>query len=482
MMYDTYQIADASNTTNIATSTGGTTDDKLTFVTPNGGFKDTGSQTAAITLAQNQFTELEYSVIASTSASDNSPYCFRVTDAGIPLEIYAKYPEATIKLSTDFFVQRGISLIPAAVAGVTITAGVEYKAPTASTSAFIRITNTQNTGAGSTAATANQNASDVTAYISNASNLQTSVTFTHAAAAAGITRVEWEIVEYKGPAGGANEIKVRQQEIVTYGAASTTATGTAATGAINGSSTVVFITGAFDPSAARTAYNAGLVTSNWSSSTKQAVFTRATAGALAVIVSFAAVEFTGANWKVQRSEHTYTAVGSTETNAITPVNSISQTFVHVQHRTTVNSHADYGHEVWLSSVGQVSFALDAAATVPANHASVAWIIENTQTTGNTMTVTRSNGTQTGGTAPLTLLVNIGKTITDVTNSSIFANDRDNAALATWPHRGDRAADASGVEWLGLTNCRALCRNETSRNRVLEDRKRFRINKYSGCLW
>jgi hypothetical protein len=49
-----------------------------------------------------------------------------------------------------------------------------------------------------------------------------------------------------------------------------------------------------------------------------------------------------------------------------------------------------------------------------------------------MAVTRSNGTQTGGAAPLTLLVNIGKTITDVTNASIFANNRDSAALATWP--------------------------------------------------
>jgi hypothetical protein len=424
-MHNSANLTDGSNTTNIATALGGVTDESTTFLVANGGQKDTSSQASGVVLATSSFIELEYSIISSsTQVADNATYCFRLTDAGTPLEQYDVYPEIGIKKASDFRVQRGTSLITAGT--VTITAGVDYVAPAASTSAFIRITNTQHTGAGANTAGATQNADDATAYITNPWNIRTSITFQRQTVApAGNTRFAWEIVEYVGPAGGDNEMIVRQQQVMTYGTASTSASGTPVTGISNHSDVAVFITGVWNPDTIATNYDSMLTTATWSSTTNRAGFNRGTTGTDAVRVSYAVLEFTGANWRVQRVEHAYTATGTIETESISPVNSTSRAFLHTQKRilSAQNSHANFGHEVWLSSVGAVSFQLDPHASSSANHRSVAWVIENMQTTGDAMIVTRSNGTQTGGTAPFASSTNIGKTLTDISIASIFTNNR-----------------------------------------------------------
>lgn len=427
-------LTDEADSTDLpAPSFGAVTNEATTFVTPNGGVRDTTSQTGNITLLSDQFTELEYSIIASSTSSENATYCFRVTDAGTPLNVYTAYPEATIKIPNDFFVQRGVVTITTGTS--TIVAGVDYIAPSASSSAFVRITNTQHTGAGTSAGTAAQNADDVTAYITNPGNIMNSISFLRQITApAGNTRVAWEIIEYTGPAGGDNEFKVRQAQEVRYIAAQTTASTTAtAQGVVNNNDVVVFITGAWNPNTVTTNYNTVLSTAAWNGTTSKAVFSRGE-GADAVRLSFAVVEFTGANWNVQRVSHTYVATGTIETEPITAVNSLSRTFLHVQKTVGAGqqSHADFGHEVWLSSVGAVSFQIDPQAGASTTRTSVAWVIENTQTTGSVMDVTRSNGTQTGGTAPRVVMVSIGKTLSDVSNASIFTNNRSSGVTNTYP--------------------------------------------------
>lgn len=428
----TSQLTEAGNTTNIATSSGGVKDENLTFLTTNGGQRETTSQTGNITLSATQFVELEYSIEASTSSIPSATYCFRLTNAGTPLDTYTVYPEATVKNPTDFFVQRGVITLTGG--SVTITAGVDYEAPRASTSAFIRITNTHYTGAGDNAATANQNSNAVTAYITNPSNLETSVTFARAAAAISNTRVAWEIVEYIGTPGGENEIKVHQQSALTYGATSLTATTSAATGVVDDADIVVFITGQFNPDAGRTNYNAGLSTAAWNASADTASFTRGEATG-AVITSYAIVEFTGSNWFVQRTaDHAYSAAGTTETEDIAAVGSLTRAFIHTQKRVglNLNQHEDFGHEVWLSSIGQVSFRLDSGANTVGSQISVAWVIENTQTTGDFMEVTRTNGTSTPASQPNATSTSIGKTLDDITVSSIFINNRGSGASVSYP--------------------------------------------------
>jgi hypothetical protein len=430
-MYDSTFLTNGSDTTNIATANGGVTDVGTTFVTPNGGQLDTSSQSGNIALGTTEFTELEYSIIPATTIPDNTSYCFRVTNAGTVLPVYSNYAQATVKLTNDFKIQRGIATIANGATTVTITAGTNYEAPSSTSTAFIRITNTGHTGAGRSTSAGNSNASDVMAYVSNPENLKTSITFTRTGTLNN-DRISWEIIEYKGVAGGENEIKVRKAEVLTYVSANATVNGTNLTNVAVDADVVPFITGQGNPSAARTLFTAALSTSAWDSVNHRTTLTRSLTGA-AVPVSTAYVEFTGSNWKIQRTEHTYTAAGATETNAITAVNSLSRTFIHVQKRASVNTHANYGAEVWLSGIGQVSFLLDAAATTPAGQTSVAWIIENTQTSGKVMTVTRSNGLlPTAATFNQANNISIGVTIANLTNTSIFVNNRSDTATATWP--------------------------------------------------
>jgi hypothetical protein len=419
-MYNSSFITNGDDTTNITPVSGGVTNVGTTFLTPNGGQLDTTSQTGNITLTNTQYTELEYTIVPDTAIPENTNYCFRVTSSGNALPVYTNYPQATVKLSNDFKVQRGFSTIAAAASTITITAGTDYEAPSATSSAFIRITNTQLTGAGRSTGAGNSNASNVAAHISNPDNLLTSITFTRTGVTDN-TRISWEIVEYKGVAGGENEMKVRKTEVLTYAGGGATVNGTVLANVTDDADVVAFITGQGNPNANRTAYVSGISTSAWDSTNDRAVLTRAaTTGA--VPASVAVVEFTGTNWKVQRSEHTYTGVGSTETNSITAVNSLTRT------------HANLGHEVWLSGLGQISFLLDGAATTPGGQTSVAWVIENTQTTGGTpMDVTRSNSTLDNiGSSPETNNISIGKTLNDLSIASIFVNNRSDTALTTWP--------------------------------------------------
>jgi hypothetical protein len=431
-MHDSAFVTNAADTTNISNASGGVTNVGTTFLSPNGGQLDTTSQSGALTLLTTNYTELEYTVVPATTIPENTAYCFRVTDSGDPLPVYTNYAQATVKLSNDFKIQRGVSNILAGQTAITITAGVDYEAPNSTTTAFIRITNSGLTGGGSSSGAGTRNASNVMVRISNPDNLKTSITFTRTGTTLD-SRVAWEIIEYQGVAGGDNEMKVRRTESITYTNAVATLNGTVLTNVTDDADVAVFITGQGNPNANTTAYVSALSTAAWDGTSNRPVLTRAaTTGA--VPVSIAVVEFTGSNWKVQRSQHVYSAVGTTQTENISPVNSLSRTFLHVQKRASVNTHANFSHEVWLSGIGQISFLLDGAATTPAGQATVAWVIENTQTTGGTpMDVTRSSSLLDNvGTSPETNSVGIGKTLNDLSIASIFVNNRSDTALATWP--------------------------------------------------
>lgn len=104
LMNNSANITDGSNTTNISTTTGGVTDlPSTSFVAANAALKDTSATTSSLTLAINQFVEFEYSVIATSSATEGSTYCFRMVSDGVPLSVYSQYPRATI--AADVLVQ-----------------------------------------------------------------------------------------------------------------------------------------------------------------------------------------------------------------------------------------------------------------------------------------------------------------------------------------------------------------------------------------
>lgn len=73
------------------------TDENVNFVA--GRIKDTSNTTSAITLTSQDFTEVEFGVMALSAATDNPKYCFRLTDNGsIANMVYseAKYATAIV--------------------------------------------------------------------------------------------------------------------------------------------------------------------------------------------------------------------------------------------------------------------------------------------------------------------------------------------------------------------------------------------------
>ncbi len=414
-------LTDGSDTTNIALALGGVTDENPSFLTPNGGVHEHRPLSDELVLDDDEFVELEYVIEPNTDALPGTTYCFRVTDQYGPLPSYLSYPEATLKAKRDFFIQRGVVDIANGTSTASILAGTHYTAPGASTSAFIRITNALATGAGATAGGGTQNANNVTVGILNPSDIESGVTFIRSGTS-NSTRIYWELIEYVGLPGGDNEIKVRAQERATYGSSDLQVTTGTVSGVNEDGQVVVFITGQQNPAANTTGYHAGLSTAEWNGGSDTATFTRGATTSVAAVVSYAVVEFTGANWRIQRSEHTYVTPGATETETITPVNSVARAFLHTQKRTGANQVDELGHQVWLEGVGEVRYSIPSTAALASTHVSVAWVIENTQTNGSPMVVYRSNSSQgAGGPEPSTYPISINGTVSAVNNASIFMN-------------------------------------------------------------
>lgn len=419
-MFDSAYLTNGETTTNISVASGGVSDGVGSFIGTNGGVRDTESETATTTIPVNDYTDIEFSITSTDFTSYDTTYCFRVSANVSEFGAYEEYAEITTAPKRDFKIQRGSAQVSGT--STTVVAGVGYTAPASTSLAFVRITNSNHTGAGNTSATAGQNADDVTAYISNPSNIGTSFTISRPAAATSNTRVDWEIIEFIGNPGTDNEMKVRGVGTVSYTTSSVIATGTVLSNVTDNSDVVVFITGISNRNASRNFY-AGQVTSAWDSTTQSPVFTRGANGGSVVDVSYAVVEFTGVNWNVQRVQHAYSAAGVAETENITAVNNLTRTFLHVQKRMGATTNVvHFGHQVWLSSIGAVSFQLESGASVAVEQTSVAWVIENIQLGNGAMNVQRSNGNTTGGTGPLALSIVLSTPLDDVNNTSIMGNN------------------------------------------------------------
>lgn len=441
-MFDSSFLTNGETTTDIAEANGGVSNPGgKTFLSTNGGVRDTESFSATTTLSETKYVDLEYSLTTTNDTPYGTTFCFRVTQNGNPLLQYDQYAEISIQELRDFKVQRDTTVVSGT--GRTLVAGVDYVAPSSASRAFVRITNSHYTGAGKDTLGGNQNSDDVTAYISNPGNIATSFTIARDSDSINNTYVAWEIVEYIGPSGGDNEIIVRDQAVASYGTTATVATGTAVSGVSDDNDIVVFITGQMHNGGSRTAGFAHQSTASWSSGTDEPVFVRGASGGFTGNVSYAVVEFVGLNWKVQKVEHTYAQVGVTETENITALNSLARTFIHSQKRfDTSTTQADFGHEVWLSSIGAVSFYLEPNAIVGAHHVAVVWVMENLQTGTGEMLVQRSNNSITGGAEPLTISVNIVTPLNATNNASIFVTTSLDAAGTNMPRVIAGAAIAS----------------------------------------
>lgn len=295
----------------------------------------------------------------------------------------------------DFAIQRGQKTIADGNTSVTLTGGgTDYTSPSALSKAFIRIVSSMHSGTQSAGANVNQQ--NNSCWISNPENLLTSVNFDRYGSTGDVI-VNWEIIEYTGSAGGANEFKVLDQDATALATDSNTATTSAtSTAATDDDDVVPWITGQGGNLSGSGYIHADMVhTAAWNGAGDTITFTRNRQAAVASTVSWAAVEFTGSNWHVEPVSNTMSGAGNTDTQSTTDVGATSRAFIHPQFN--VNSDITANTPlIWLTDTDEVSFYVDTNAD--AMPACTAWVISNSQTDGTPMVVRRysdtANSTQT----------------------------------------------------------------------------------------
>ena len=339
-----------------------------------------------------------------------------MTADGTPLASYSVYPEVSTAQQQDIRVERGTAVLTGT--STTVFAGSDYTTPGSTANAFVRISNSHQTGAGNTTGGGIQDPDEVTAYVADASDLTSSFTLERDKLA-GNTHVDWEIIEFVGEPGTDNEFVVRDTDTVTLGTSALTATGTTVGTISDDADVVVWITGIKNRNTTRNYYG-GHVTSDWHATASVPTLARNSTGGATVDVSYAVLEFTGRNWRTQRVEHVYTSAGVAQTAPIAPVNSLTRAFVHAQKRMgdLSNQVVHLGQTVWLSSLGAVSFRLESGAHLD-EQVGVAWVIENVASGDGEMVVDRTNGTTGGGSEPLTLGIGLGAPVSATDNASVF---------------------------------------------------------------
>jgi hypothetical protein len=295
----------------------------------------------------------------------------------------------------DFVVITGTTTFGSGQATVTITEGVDYTLESGqdSSTCFIRITNTKYTAMGEISGGGSQNHDTWAAKIQNPDNIATSITFERDATTTTEVRVTWEILQYVGSSGGANEIIVRDVGSATCSGTTSTCDGTSISTISDSSDVVVFITGQFAVSASRNDIQYGLFTASLEGSDPYTPrFTRSMSVSSNDGVSYAVVEFTGSNWRsVQRLEITteastawttsnyataYTDVTIASEGGVDLLN-YSKAFTHMQYRTDNNPTGI--DDAWdnVEIIDNSNLRIRNSAT-SGNRWKVVWIIENTQ--------------------------------------------------------------------------------------------------------
>jgi len=86
-------VSNGLSTTDLLTATRGTFTAGRLVTSPS-------NQTGAIDISQNYYTEVEYAIVPTVNASDS--YCFRVTNAGTPLDFYGEVAELGLQFDPSF--------------------------------------------------------------------------------------------------------------------------------------------------------------------------------------------------------------------------------------------------------------------------------------------------------------------------------------------------------------------------------------------
>jgi hypothetical protein len=288
----------------------------------------------------------------------------------------------------DFVVLRGSSIIPASTASLTLTEGTDFtlESGIASTAWFFRITNSHFTGMGRTSGGGNHNSNAFTVHNTYSGD---DVVLTRPTAGSSFNcRVDWEIIQYTGSAGGVNEFIVREKSTTVMTGGGSLTSSVAVPGSVVSSSDVVpFITGQSNANTGRSNVNATTCTATLNGSNFD--FERGNSSN-DTTVAYALVEFTGSNWTV--NAESFAESGSSGTVTLgSAVADVNETFIIDTHLAGSGSIGldDISRRVRLSSTTQLTYESQ-TATGAAGKEHTVYIVENPD-----MSVERLTGTMAG---------------------------------------------------------------------------------------
>lgn len=289
----------------------------------------------------------------------------------------------------DFKVLRGSAIIASGSATLTLTEGTDFTLETgiASDAWFARINNSVKTGMGRTSGGGNQQAHNFSVSLSYSGD---DIVFTRDGNS-NDCRVDWEIIQYVGAAGGANEIKVREKGARDLSAGTALDTFALPGTVSNAADVVPFITGQ------RTAHNNRV----W---VVRMLFTSDISGSNVVFekgddrddsaVSYAIVEFTGSAWNVQKATLDRSNTASEAITLGTTLSDYTKAFIHPTYlyRNTGTTGLDDAQErVRLINNTQLEVTAGSSSSRDGEH--IIWVVENAGLEVNEYTGTLNGGSE-----------------------------------------------------------------------------------------
>lgn len=179
------------------------------------------------------------------------------------------------------------------------------------------------------------------------------------------------LVEYTGPAGGVNEVIVRDVKVFSGTAGTFDSTAIAGISNINDCVAFVFYEGMLN-SGAVTAHSARVDIVNDGTNNVVRVTKTNTTDTLNLVVYV--VEFIGSNWTVQKVNHTFTAAGVNQDEVISAV-TLADTFLISTWQATGNRPDQNNYFVWLAGTTTLRHRITAISGTPV---STTYVISNAQ--------------------------------------------------------------------------------------------------------
>lgn len=328
----------------------------------------------------------------------------------------------------DIKVQRGVTVFGASADSTTAT----ITAVGSTTKAFVRVTNVCRASGGDDAGiTTNRNVDDLGINIA----LTNTTTVTISRLAAGVNadmRIAWEVWEYTGSGGGANEFIVRYANDITYTAGSANVD-TAVSGITTLSKCVPFIAGQTAATGGSSVWDRASCTAEMVNVSGNKVRLVKAATSTTATVSVVVVEFTGSNWSVQSKTHSFSASGSTETETITAVSAWSKAFITYSFRNSPAGTDETTCNVWPgSTTSSVRFRMTSGATVTSAVCIVHVVAHSDLSVEHLDSITGGKSSHAAGSSSPQAIDETITTLSDTSAAGVIASHVADDSAATYP--------------------------------------------------